>query len=526
MRASWLVLATAVLVTLASALAADADAAGMRLAFVVEPTPTPAPTPATKPIEPVAPKPAPATPTVDVTRRDGPFPPPGRIPVPPVPEVATVLPPQIITILAVGDAGFNSSLQRVEADGVRKHGFLTWEEATSGIAAEITGDVNIMNVETVVTDRNDLDHASKGESTSYYFRSHPNGIRQFVRIGFNVAGLANNHAMDFGEAGLRETLANMQRLKVDGLLAYSGLGLDHEEATRPQAFQVKGVPLAFAATGIVTLGNTAFQAGPGKPGQSAYQYDFNEVVDRLAKADARYRILAIHHGANGEVATDDKQILEWREQAVIGRGIDLVIGHHPHVIRAAERIGDKVILYGLGNFLHQGMSDMGNKGLCRDFGLVFRIHLLAMPGEKPRLRAIEAIPVTDMQARTKRLSPEESTKRIHALNYLGERLPKRPATALPADATPEGLRFTPTADGTGLYCLPGAASDPGRIGALCKDYRLAPAIPDTMIRRVAGACGGGYGQEARSGERGSTKSRKHRREKSQLRASSRSSSRR
>lgn len=524
MRASWLVLATTVLVALASAQGADAGAAERQLAFVVEPSP--APSLVAKPIEPVAPKPAPATPTVDITRRDGPFPPPGRVPGPFVPKVAAVEAPQIITILAVGDAGFNSSLQRVEPDGVRKNGFLTWEQATAGIAAEINGDINVMNVETVVTDRNDLDRASKGESTSYFFRSHPNGIRRFVRMGFNVAGLANNHSMDFGEAGLRETLTHMERLKADGLIAHAGLGLDDEQANRPQAFAMKGVAMAFASTGIVTLGNTAFRAGPGKPGQSAYQHDFDIVLDRLARADARYRILAIHHGANGEVATDDKQIEEWREQAVIGRGIDLVIGHHPHVIRAAERIGDKVILYGLGNFLHQGMSDMGGKGLCRDFGLVFRVHLLANPGAKPRLRAIEAIPVTDMQARTKRLSPAESTKRIYALNYLGERLPKRPATSLPADATPEGLRFTPTADGTGVYCLPGAASDPGRIGALCKDYRSAPVIPDTVIRRVAGACGGGYVQEARSGERRSTKSRKQRREKSQRRTSSRSSSRR
>ncbi len=331
MRASWLVLATTVLVALASAQGADAGAAERQLAFVVEPSP--APSLVAKPIEPVAPAPAPATRTIDITRRDGPFPPPGHVPGPLVPKVAAVEAPQIITILAVGDAGFNSSLQRVEPDGVRKNGFLTWEQATAGIAAEINGDINVMNVETVVTDRNDLDRASKGESTSYFFRSHPNGIRRFVRMGFNVAGLANNHAMDFGEAGLRETLTHMERLKADGLIAHAGLGLDDEQANRPQAFAMKGVAMAFASTGIVTLGNTAFRAGPGKPGQSAYQHDFDIVLDRLARADARYRILAIHHGANGEVATDDKQIEEWREQAVIGRGIDLVIGHHPHVIR-------------------------------------------------------------------------------------------------------------------------------------------------------------------------------------------------
>ena len=61
-----------------------------------------------------------------------------------------------VTITLVGDVGLNRSNQPVEPEGVRRGDFQTWAETTSLIDDEINGDLNFMNVETVVTDRNDL----------------------------------------------------------------------------------------------------------------------------------------------------------------------------------------------------------------------------------------------------------------------------------------------------------------------------------------------------------------------------------
>ena len=61
-----------------------------------------------------------------------------------------------VTITLVGDVGLNRSNQPVEPDGVRRGAFQTWAETTSLIDNDINGDLNFMNVETVVTDRNDL----------------------------------------------------------------------------------------------------------------------------------------------------------------------------------------------------------------------------------------------------------------------------------------------------------------------------------------------------------------------------------
>ena len=55
---------------------------------------------------------------------------------------------------------------------------------------------------------------------------------------------------------------------------------------------------------------------------------------------------------------------------VVDAGADLVIGHGPHVVRAAERYKDRLIAYSLGNFAtYYGISVAGIKGVLRRYSL-------------------------------------------------------------------------------------------------------------------------------------------------------------
>jgi poly-gamma-glutamate capsule biosynthesis protein CapA/YwtB (metallophosphatase superfamily) len=258
--------------------------------------------------------------------------------------------------------------------------------------------------------------------------------------------------------------------------------MNSEEASRPQRVAVKGAEIGFAATGIVTNNLERHRAGPDKPGQSAYRFDddFAEVRRRLLAAPADYRILSIHYGEEGKVRADAKQLAEWRGIAAEKDGIDLIVGHHAHVPRGVEIAGKSLIFYGLGNFLHQGTADMTGKGICRDYGLMARVHLKRAKSGKLELRAVEAIPVTDTHFRPRRLTGESGAARIHALNYLDAELGD--------GASARGVLFTPQADGTGLYCLPGADNDGGTIGALCKGYQSAPPIPGNLRGPIASSC--------------------------------------
>jgi poly-gamma-glutamate synthesis protein (capsule biosynthesis protein) len=404
----------------------------------------------------------------------------GLPPAPTAPAIADA--GEEVTIVLVGDVGLNRSNQPVEATGVRRGGFQTWDETTALIAEDIDGDLNFMNVETVVTDRNDLPRDTKGQGGPFNFRTHPNGIRHLVSRGFNLISLANNHSMDYGVEGLKETLKHVGALEKERLALAAGVGMNRDEAGRPQRVNVKGSEIAFAAIGIVTNNLERHRAGPDKPGQIAYRFDedFAEVRKRLAAAPAQYRILSIHYGEEGKVRADDKQIAEWRRQAALGDGIDLVVGHHAHVVRGVELAGNSLIFYGLGNFLHQGTADMTGKGICRDYGLLARVHLKSGADGKLGLRAVEAIPVTDTHYRPRRLSGDRGAARTHALNYL--------AATLDEEGGARGLRFTPQRDGSGLYCVAGAESDGGKIGALCKGYAPAPPIPEALRGAIAASC--------------------------------------
>jgi hypothetical protein len=391
-----------------------------------------------------------------------------------------------LTLVIVGDTGLSGSLQPVRADAGLRHGTPhPWRELTSGIAAEINGDLNFANLETVVTHRNELSAPDK----AFNFRSHPAGVRHLVEVGFNLLSTANNHSIDFGERGMRETLRHLDALEAVGLRAHAGVGIDREAAVRPRDIASKGARLLFSAIGI---GAGSYRATEHRPGQLLYAApeDFTAMVQRLAGTEGDYRMLSVHYGEERQVMPGATDVRKLRDEAVRTAGIDLVIGHHAHVAAGVQEIEGRLIFYGLGNFLHLGMQDMAGFGICRDYGLLARLHLARGGDGRYRARAIEAVALTGMHVRTERMPASQATIRVHVLNHLASRLDDAAAKA-------RGVRFTPQPDGTGLYCAPGAADDGGRIGALCSGWSEPRATPEPLARQIAASCGGTYVSAAR-----------------------------
>lgn len=398
-------------------------------------------------------------------------------------EAATKAPaPDRLTLVLVGDTGFNPKGAGVKPEGFEKDGkAMGFTESLSGVARDVDGDLAFVNLETVVTDRNDLKPDSNGQKAPYNFQSHPAGLKALIDSGFNLFSLANNHSMDYGANGAEETLYHMAVAAAERAIAYAGIGANFEEATRPGCLEVGRMKLGFGAAGIITGQRPEHRAGQDKPGQAGYrnEKDFQLVVNRLAEMPADYRILSIHYGLEGRVVPDQRQLRDWRGFAVQTKGIDLIVGHHPHVAQGVERAGDSLIFYGLGNFLHPGTAEMKRFGICRDYGLMAKVHLAKLEGDWT-VGAIEAIPLTNTHMKPERFPPEQSMQRIFALNHLGAQLGD--------GATSQGLRFTTRADGSGLYCTQGAASLGGKIGDLCRGYQSAPATPAKLARHLQSAC--------------------------------------
>lgn len=368
-----------------------------------------------------------------------------------------------IVILLAGDTGLNGSFQPVYAGyGLKRGERLTWPDATSDIAREISGDINFANLETVVTDRNDIEPSLK----RFSFRTHPAAVRHLVSLGLNLFSTANNHTMDFGIEGARETLKHLAEIGV----AHAGLGSDRSGARTPRLVDVKQKRFALGAVGIIGNAFSSPAEDEDRPGQLSYSSgrDFDEAVATLAATPADYRMLSIHYGQELEVVTSDAD--RRRLTNAIAQGVDLIAGHHHHVVAGVELVDGAPVFYGLGNFLHWGTQDMSRFDICRDYGLVARVHLAAATGERPKLRAIEAIPVTAMHKRPRRFAPDDAKARLHAINHLAAQFDGR------------GVRFAAEADGTGLYCAPGAERSLSPIGARC---RAAPKVEEPEAKLAA-----------------------------------------
>lgn len=388
-----------------------------------------------------------------------------------------------VTIVLGGDIGLGGSNQPVLSSGTFKHGRMhNWSELTAGIAPLFDGDINFANLESVVTDRNDLSARPK----AFNFKSHPAGVRHLTGLGLNAVSTANNHAGDYGALGVRETVRHLEALAGHGLKAWPGIGLDREQASRPADVAIKGARVRISAIGI-GAGSVPVQAGGTRPRAGMLNYnrpeDFRETVARLADAEGDLRILSVHYGSELQVRASASDIGKLRDEAVKRAGIDIVVGHHAHVAAGVQSVDGKLVLYGLGNLLHPGMQDMAGFGICRDYGLVVRVHATRADNGRLALRAVEAIPVTEMHGRAKPLQGDAARLRIEVLNYLAAELDG-------PEAGTAGARFRPKYDGTGLYCLPGADSEPGRIGELCRGWEPPSAPLREVGQRIAKSCGG------------------------------------
>jgi poly-gamma-glutamate synthesis protein (capsule biosynthesis protein) len=363
---------------------------------------------------------------------------------------------QELVLTVGGDVCLNRSAWSPRPDGAGNSQWLTtWSKLTSGIAPLLKGaDFNFANLETVVVGSESLPKQKK----KYTFQTHVEGVKHLVDIGFNLFSLANNHAYDFGAEGALSTLRHMEGLKSRGLHS-SGLGRNEAEAIAPEVFQWQGRTIAFSSVGIVTNMSRAHRAGPSKPGTVRFRddKDYTRVLQALKKVKADLKLLSIHYGTERKVTLDRGQ-RERFMRAIREAGVDVVIGHHAHVVRALERTaGNKVLFYGLGNYLIRGARNMGPLPDKQDYGLFSRLYLNVSPETgKFEIQAVEAIPLTNMHFIARPMKSEEAKRRIEVLNRLSQK-------SIGEDA----LLFDVLDDGRGLACF-GENQGP-RARKVCRD---------------------------------------------------------
>lgn len=276
-----------------------------------------------------------------------------------------------------------------------------WEERYfSGVRSILKrADVAIGNFEGTLTEH---EKTSKNPASGrqYAFRSPPQYADLMYQEGFRVLNVANNHANDFSETGFKDTGNNLKQAGI------AVAGLRDEAAT----LSVRGLNIAVLGFTYSSRFNTVFDLAQGA-----------ELV-RQSKAKGEYVIVTFHAGAEGSPAIwhEDADELFMGEnrgntvafsRAMIDAGADLVVGHGPHVLRAAECYQGKPIFYSLGNFVGVG-------GLsAKNFAAVSAL-LEVSVAQDGNIQNLNLVPLRFNEQKLPQVDPREYGTRL--VNHLGK----------------------------------------------------------------------------------------------------------
>jgi Bacterial capsule synthesis protein PGA_cap len=337
-------------------------------------TPLPTPAPALNaPAPPQAtPSPSPILSLPTAKPQEHPYVLPGAIPGPSPSPSPTVLParsgpgfvfPQLnereIIVTAVGDIMLGTTFP--------EDGLLPPNDGAD-LLTEVTpilkrGDIVFGNLEGPLVDGDGPSLKCRGKAVGhcFAFRVPTRYGAHLKAAGFNVMGLANNHAMDFGQDG---RTSSRQTLEFLGIAHTGELG-DIAHLT------IKGEKVAVIA----------FATYPG-----AYNLlDLDEALQAIRQARAESDLVIVSFHGGGEGATrqhvlagdetflgEDRGDLRRFTHAAIDAGAGMVVGSGPHVVRGMEIYQGKLIAYSLGNFATYGPFNLSAEN---GISLIMEAHL-------------------------------------------------------------------------------------------------------------------------------------------------------
>jgi poly-gamma-glutamate capsule biosynthesis protein CapA/YwtB (metallophosphatase superfamily) len=243
-------------------------------------------------------------------------------------------------------------LGRGVAEAIRERGpdALVADEV---VAVAREADLFVLNLECCVSERG----ARRREpGKQFFFRAPPEATSLLRRLGVTCVTLANNHALDWGEEALLDTVAYL-----DGAgIAHVGAGANLAEARAPATLQADRFRLAVIGCADHPRACAALPAAPG----IAYGLDW--AIDAVAALDADAVLVTPHWGPN--MAPAPLPQIRREAERLRAAGATLVAGHSAHVFHGVAG----AVLYDLGDFLDDYAVD---PVLRNDLSLLFLVEL-------------------------------------------------------------------------------------------------------------------------------------------------------
>jgi poly-gamma-glutamate synthesis protein (capsule biosynthesis protein) len=277
-------------------------------------------------------------------------------------------------------------------------------------------DLRIINLETSITQSDDY-WKEKGIN----YRMHPENIDCIAAAKIDVCSLANNHVLDWGYAGLKETLETIKKAKIRG----TGAGMDLEEAESPAIVEIKekGRVIVFAFGSPTSGVPLDWSASKKRPGVNSLKNFSDDSVQRILKKVKEVKgggdvvVASIHWGRNWGYNTPREET-DFAHQLIDKAGVDIIHGHSSHHVKGIEVYRDKLILYGCGDFLNDYEGIGGYEYYRADLGLMYFASIDPSTG---RLIKLVMTPTQIKHFRVNRTSKDDALWLANTLNREGER---------------------------------------------------------------------------------------------------------
>ena len=249
-----------------------------------------------------------------------------------------------ISFVAVGDNIPHDSVIKTAKDDASSGEEYDFSKIYAGIADEIAAaDIAFINQESPVGGK------ELGIAGYPNFNAPQEMVEELIDVGFDVFAIANNHMLDKGEKGYKNTVEYFNSLPITMVGGYTKSDYDNVRIVEEE-----GVKIAFLSyTTLINYGHINDISN-----SSSYIIPYANTADitrqvGIAKEQADVVIVSMHWGSEGEFGATTEQTKYAKLCADLG--VDVVIGHHPHVVGGVEWLsgesGNKTLVaYSLGNF--------------------------------------------------------------------------------------------------------------------------------------------------------------------------------
>ena len=225
-------------------------------------------------------------------------------------------------------------------------------------------------------------------NNTFRFSAPKSSLTAVLNAGFTHLGLANNHTFDYGLAGYNQTVSAVWD---SGLVPFG-----HPTVIAQPSYTV--VEVSDESVGVIAI-HTLYS----QPTRDSLV----EVLEQMTN-ESDIQIAYVHWGE--EYTTTPSVSQRNFAKVLADLGVDIVIGHHPHVVQSIEMVENTLVVYSLGNFIFdQYFSDAVQQGLV--------VQLLL--GEE---KYLEMLPVSSLETRNQPslMSPENKAIFLESLASISD----------------------------------------------------------------------------------------------------------